>query len=181
MALVDWGIVAVLVLTMLGGLSQGFFRSAFSLAGLLAGFTLAAWNYGRAGKIFMPLVRLEPIASALGFLAIVLIVIGIAVVLGRILSKIFHYMGLGCLDRIAGAIFGFFQGAVLVTLVVIVTAAFFPSSQWLTDAKLPRLFFGACHLTARVSPEDLAQRLRMGLQTLEDESPQWLHQDKNDL
>lgn len=181
MALVDWGILAVLVLAILGGLSQGFFRSAFSLAGLLAGFVLATWNYGRAGKIFLPLVRLEYIASALGFLAIVFIVMGIAVVLGKILSKVFHYMGLGCLDRIAGAIFGFFQGAMLVTLVVLVTAAFFPSSHWLTEAKLPRLFFGACHLSTRVSPEDLAQRIRLGLQTLEDESPRWLHQDKNDL
>jgi len=181
MALVDWGIVAVLVLAVLGGLSQGFFRSVFTLAGLLAGFVLATWNYSRAGRVFMPLVRLEPIASAIGFLAIALIVMGIAVILGKILSKVFHYMGLGCLDRIAGAIFGFVQGAVLVTLVILVTATFFPSSHWLTEAKLPKLFFGACHLTTRVSPEDLAQRIRMGLQALEDESPQWMHQDKNDL
>jgi membrane protein required for colicin V production len=100
---------------------------------------------------------------------------------GKILSKAFHYMGLGCLDRLAGAIFGFFQGALLVTLVILVTVAFFPRAQWLTEAKLPRLFFGACHLSAKMSPADLAQRVRLGLKALEEESPQWLHPGKDKL
>ena len=84
-------------------------------------------------------------------------------------------MGLGCLDRLAGAAFGFFQGALLVTLIVLVAVAFFPQEQWLADAKLPRLFFGACHLSTHMTPAELADRIRQGLKVLEHESPRWMH------
>ncbi|MGB9408975.1 MAG: CvpA family protein [Terracidiphilus sp.] len=181
MALVDWAIVAVMVLAVLGGLSQGFFRSVFSLGGLLLGLALAAWNYGRIAAFVLPLVRIQAVANAIGFLLIAVLVMVAAGIAGKILSKAFHYMGLGCLDRLAGAIFGFFQGALLVTLVILVTVAFFPRAQWLTEAKLPRLFFGACHLSAKMSPADLAQRVRLGLKALEEESPQWLHPGKDKL
>src|ERR1035437_4587726 len=118
MALVDWAIVLIMVLAVLGGLTQGFFRSVFSLVGLV-----------------LPLVRIEAVANAIGFLLIALIVMGLAGFAGKILSKVFHQMGLGCLDRLAGAAFGFFQGALLVTLVILAALAFFPKA----DRKSTRL------------------------------------------
>jgi membrane protein required for colicin V production len=175
MELVDWAIVLVIVLAVLGGLAQGFFRSACSLGGLLLGLALAAWNYGRLAALLLPLVRIKPLASAIGFLLIALLVMGLAGIAGKILSNAFHHMGLGCLDRLAGAVFGFFQGALLVTLVILVSVAFFPKAHWLAEAKLPRLFFGACHLSTHMSPAELAERVRKGLKTLEEESPLWLH------
>jgi membrane protein required for colicin V production len=178
MALVDWAILAVMAFAVLGGLSQGFFRSAFSLAGLLLGLVLASWNYDRVATMILPVIHIDALANAVGFLLIALIVVGLALITGNILSSIFHYMGLGCLDKLAGAVFGFFQGALLVTLVILVTVAFFPRASWLTEAKLPRLFFGACHVSARMSPDDLALRVRLGLKELEEESPKWLHPDK---
>ena len=47
MTWVDWAIVIVLAVTVIGGLTQGLFRSVCSLAGLIFGLLLAAWNYGR--------------------------------------------------------------------------------------------------------------------------------------
>lgn len=175
MAWVDWAIVAVMVLSVLGGLSQGFFRSFCSLGGLLLGLALAAWNYGRAAALVLPLVRSRQVANTIGFLLIALLVMAAAGVAGKILSKTFHAIGLGCLDRLAGAVFGFFQGALLITLVILVAVAFFPSAHWLTEAKLPKLFFGACHLSTHMSPAELAERVRHGLKLLEEGSPQWLH------
>jgi uncharacterized membrane protein required for colicin V production len=84
-------------------------------------------------------------------------------------------MGLGWLDRLAGGAFGFLQGILLVTLVILVAVAFFPRAHWLVEARLPRLFFGACHLSTRTSPEELADRVREGLRILEEESPRWMH------
>jgi membrane protein required for colicin V production len=175
MTLVDWAIVVVMVLAVIGGLTQGFFRSVFSLAGLVLGLALAAWNYRLIAALVFPILHIEAVANAIGFLLIALIVMGLATVAGKILSKVFHQMGLGCLDNLAGAIFGFFQGALLVTLVILTALAFFPSAHWLSEAKLPKYFFGACHLSTHMSPADLAERIRAGLRDLEDESPQWLH------
>src|ERR1035437_3653428 len=113
---VDLVIVLVMALAVLGGLSQGFFRSVCSLGGLLLGLALAAWNYGHVAALVLPLVRSQRVANTIGFLLIVLLVMGMAGIAGKILSDAFHYLGLGCLDRLAGAVFGFFQGALLVML-----------------------------------------------------------------
>jgi membrane protein required for colicin V production len=145
------------------------------LGGLLAGLVLAAWNYARVAALILPVVRIEAVADAIGFLLIAIVVMGLADLMGKILSKAFHRIGLGCLDRLAGAAFGLFQGVVMVTLCILVTLAFFPRAHWLERAKLPPLFFGACHLSTHMSPAELAARVRLGLKTLEEESPRWLH------
>lgn len=176
---VDWAIVVVLALSTLGGLAQGFFRVVFSLGGLVCGLVLAAWNYGRLAHLLMPLLRIEPVADTVGFLLIALTVMVVTGIVGMVLSKTIHRMGLGCLDRLAGAVVGFVQGVVLVTLMILVTVAFFPQASWLVEARLPRMFFGACHLSTRMSPEELAQRVRKDLRMLERESPGWLHPDSH--
>ncbi len=175
MELIDWAIVVVMLLAVVSGLAQGFFRSVFALAGLLLGLTLGAWNYGRIAALLMPLVRIRPVANAIGFIAIALVVMAIFGLAGKLLSKLFHQIGLGCLDRLAGAVFGFFQGALLVTLGIVVAVAFFPKAEWLKEGKLPPLFFGACHLSTHISPEALSERIRHGLDSLEVDSPRWLH------
>ena len=58
------------------------------------------------------------------------------------MAKTMHQMGLGCLDRLAGAVFGFLQGVLLVTLCILVAVAFFPQRAWLAEAGCRRLFFG---------------------------------------
>jgi len=173
--LVDWAIVIVMASAVIGGLSQGFFRSVCSLGGLFLGLVLAAWNYATIAALVKPLVRIDPVADTIGFLLIAVVVMGIAGIVGNTLSKTLHGIGLGCLDRLAGAAFGFFQGALLVTLCILVTLAFFPKAHWLAEGKLPKLFFGACHLSTHMSPTELAERVRKGLKTLEEESPRWLH------
>ncbi len=175
MTWVDWAIVIVLAGSVIGGLSQGFFRSLCSLCGLFFGLVLGAWNYGRVATLLVPFVRLETIADAIGFLMIALVVMAIANIVGGIVSKTVHRIGLGCLDRLAGGVFGFLQGALLITLTVLVIVAFFPKAQFLSEAKLPKLFFGACHLGMRVSPAELADRVRHGLMTVEQNAPEWMH------
>jgi len=171
----DWAIVIVMGLSILSGLSEGFFRSACSLGGLFLGLVLAAWNYARIAALLLPLVRIEAVADAIGFLLIALVVMGVVGIVGKVLANALHAVGLGCLDKLAGAAFGFLQGTLLVTLCIVVTLAFFPHAHWLAAGRLPKLFFGACHLSTHMSPAELAARVRHSLQVLERESPWWLH------
>lgn len=176
MTLVDWIIVVVVAAAGLGGIARGFFRSAFSLAGLVLGLALASWNYWRLAAILKPMIRSVEAANAIGFLVIAFAVMAVAAILGALLAKMFEKVGLGCLDRLAGAVFGFVEGMIFVTLCILVTVAFFPKTQWLTEARLPRYFFGALHVSTRVTPDRLADRVRKELQTLESESPEWMHE-----
>jgi len=175
MAWVDLAILGVLIVATLAGLAQGFFRSFCSLAGLFLGFMLAIWNYRLVGRVFIPIVHIEQIANAIGFLVIALALMLGAALVGGLLTKTFRWAGLGCIDTLLGAVFGFLQGALLVMVAVLVTVAFFPGTQWLSDARFPRMFFGACHLSMDMSPKQLSDQVRDGLKKLKRESPSWMH------
>lgn len=175
MTWVDWAIIALLVFSVLGGLTQGFIRSIFSLAGLLLGLQLAAWNYQRVAEMLKPTIQIEGLADTIGFIVITALVLVIAGLVGSVVAKTFQNLGLGWLDRIVGGVFGLVQGVVMVTLFILVTVAFFPRAHLLVEAKLPQMFFGACHLSTKMTPGDLGDRVRDGLRVLRDETPSWMH------
>jgi membrane protein required for colicin V production len=179
MVWVDWVIVIVMTVSVISGLAQGFFRSACALAGLVVGLSVAFWNYGRVSAVLMHMIRIRAIADAIGFILIAVLVMAIFAIIGAILAKTLSLIGLGCLDGLAGAVFGFFQGVILVTLGILVIVAFFPEAQWLAQARLPKMFFGACHLSTHMSPSELAHRVRNGLKTLEQETPVWINPKKS--
>ncbi len=179
LTLVDWIIVVALAVAVLAGIARGFFRSAFSLAGLIVGLALAAWNYWRLAAILKPLIHSVEVANAVAFIVIALLVMVVAAILGSLLAKLFQKVGLGCLDRLAGAVFGFVEGIVLVTIAILITVAFFPETVWLTEARLPRYFFGALHVSVQVTPSRLGDRVRKELQTLESESQHLIHEEKS--
>jgi membrane protein required for colicin V production len=172
-------IVIVVALSVLGGLSQGFFRSVCSLGGLILGLATAEWNYPIVAAPLKTLVHDDMTANIIAFILIAILVMAIAGVLGVLLHRTFKQIGLGCLDRLCGAVFGFFQGILLVTLAILVTVAFYPQAHWLLEAKLPRHFFAACHLSTHLSPDQLSERTQTGLKTLEEETPDWMHPKKS--
>lgn len=177
MTLVDWAVVVILVCAVLAGLMQGFFRSVCSLGGLILGLVVAAWNYDRLATMLIPVVRIPAVADTISFLLIALLVMALVGLLGSLLAKAFRFLGLGWLDGLAGAVFGFFQGILLVVIGLLVVVAFFPQVQWVADARLPRLFFGVCHVSSNVTPAELGERVRKGLRNWESESPRWMHPD----
>jgi len=179
MTIADWIIVVVLAAAVLTGIARGFFRSAFSLAGLVLGLMLAACNYWRLAGVLKMMIHSVEIANEIAFVVIALLVMAVAAVLGSLLAKFFEKVGLGCLDRLAGGIFGFVEGLVFVMVAILVTVAFFPQTVWLTEARLPRYFFGALHVSIRVTPPRLSERVRKELQTLESESEKLIHEEKS--
>src|SRR6185437_11698417 len=137
MTLVDWAVIGILLCAVIGGLMEGFFRSVCGLLGLVLGLVIAAWNYGRLARLLLPLVRIPAIANTIGFLLIALVVMGLIGLVGNLLAKAFRLLGLGWLDGLAGAVFGFFQGVLLIVIGILVVVAFFPQAQWVAEARVP--------------------------------------------
>lgn len=175
MTWVDWVVIIVVLASTFGGLAQGIIGTVCSLCGLIFGLMIAAWNYGRLAGFLVPLLRIQAVADAIAFLLIAILIMAIANVVGTVISKTVRKLGLGCLDSLAGAVFGFIQGIVLVAIAILVVVAFFPQAQWLADARIPRQFFGALHWSTEVTPGDLAARLRHGLEEMEQKTPEWMH------
>lgn len=166
MTLVDWVIMIFLAVTAIVGLAQGFIRSAFGLGGLVLGLELALRNYGHAAAMLKPMVHSHQAADAIAFLAIAFVIMALAAIVGIALAKLFRIVGLGPVDMLAGALFGFAQGVLVVTVCILATVAFFPQASWLTTAKTPRLFFQVCNLSLNLSPSKLAARLQHDIQIL---------------
>jgi membrane protein required for colicin V production len=164
----DWAIVIVLCFSAIHGLARGFFRTACSLIGFLLGFALAAWNYAKVASLLQPLVRENIVADVLAFLLIAALVGVVSSMVGSSLSKAFHLLGLGCIDKLGGALLGLVKGAALVTLAILATITFFPDANWLQASRLPRHFFAACRLSASyLDVEELSKRVKSGLERFE--------------
>src|SRR5206468_10486327 len=124
MSPIDWIIIAVLALSVLVAAAQGFFFEVFSLAGAIFGYILAAWEYWRIAPWFEQYVKSPAAANAAGFLTIFVSVMVLASIAGKVVRWALHEVGLRWVDRLLGAAFGLVRGIVLVTVAIMMMAAF---------------------------------------------------------
>jgi membrane protein required for colicin V production len=176
MTWIDWAILVILLGALIGGLVQGFLRTACSLVGLLLGLSIASWNYRAIASSLLPLIHSEATSNIVSFILIAVLVMMVCNILGNMLAKTMEWMGLGCLDMILGGLLGFLQGFALITISLLAIVAFFPKTEWMAQAKLPPLFFGACRASTHITPAELGDRVTEGLRTLEIETKRLLQQ-----
>lgn len=175
MTWIDGVIVLLLALFVLWGLARGFCRSLFSLIGLVLGLVLAFWNYPQIAALMQSVVRIRSLAAIIGFVLVAALVTTLFSLIGTLFAKAFEWMGLGWLDHIAGAGFGFLQGALFVVIGILVLVAFFPSMHDLTNAWLAKPFLNACRISTHLGPSGLEDHVKRGLQKFQNETPHWLH------
>ncbi|HEY9125948.1 MAG TPA: CvpA family protein [Acidobacteriaceae bacterium] len=176
MNIVDIAIVLMLVLSAVLGFRTGLIRSVASLLGLIVGIAIASWNYARLAEQFTPGWHSRATADALWFCVIAIVVMIVAGLVGLLLQKVVHGVGLGWLDRILGLFFGFLRGAALATLCVTVLVAFFPETLWLGSAQLPHYLLNSLNLTVQAAPGEFQQKISDGLEKLEQQSARWLRE-----
>ncbi len=174
MALIDWIIAALVLLSVVNAARKGFFVEAFSLAGIVLGLLLASWNYRSALPWFADWLRPLALAETAAFLAIAIGVMVAAGLLGRIIRWSARSIGLGWADRLLGACFGLVKGAVLVTLGVMMLAAFWPDASWLRGSVLAPYFLAAAGQTSIVTPASLGERVRRGVRQLHEQEQGWI-------
>ncbi len=170
----DWMIVLVMGMAVISGLAQGFFRAASSLAGLIVGLLVATWHYKQAAALLKPLIHEQALNHAAGFLLILLLVMIAASILGRLFAKGFKWLGMGWLDHLAGGVFGFVQGTLLVTIGLILLLAFAPEPFGVKDSKYAPPFLVACRAVTHLSPATLGEAIRAGLKKIEEGTPNWI-------
>jgi membrane protein required for colicin V production len=174
MALIDWAIVIILIVSVLSAAKHGFFVEAFSLAGIILGLLLASWNYQKLLPWIDRWVHSPGVAEAIAFIAIAIAVMVVAGLAGRLIRWSVRSIGLGWADRFIGAIFGLLKGCVLVTLGIMAIAAFLPQATWLDRSKFAPYFLSAAHEASAITPAQLGERIRDGVKAIRDAQPDWL-------
>src|SRR5512146_148879 len=162
----DWTILVIVVLSVIGAAAQGFFFELFSLAGVILGYLLAAWNYQRVAPWFLPHVKNAWAANAAGFFVIFIAVAILAGVAGRIARWAVKEVGLRWFDRFLGAVFGLVKGALVVSVLVMALAAFGPGSKSVAESQYASYFLVVGRAAAWMAPYDLREGLRQGVKAI---------------
>lgn len=166
MSVADWIILAFLVFSVVAAAIKGFFHEAFKLAGLIAGYLLAAWQYQRLAERFAPYVKSPWFGEIAAFFIIFFAVLVLAGFAGKLASWLMKKAGLSTIDRILGALLGLLRGVLVVAIVLTAMAAFAPAEEWLAESQLAPYFLVGGRAAIWLAPSELRQRFYQGLDYL---------------
>jgi membrane protein required for colicin V production len=170
----DWLLAILLTYSIVRALMRGFFQEAFALAGLILGFLFACWFYTSAALSLKGLITTPQLAQLAAFLLILSATMVVATLLGKISRKAVSTVGLGFMDRLAGALFGLLRGSLLAVALLLAITAFLPTAPWIQQSKLTPYFLRAAHAVSFVMPSDLRSRLLDGLDRAKHTTPDWI-------
>ncbi len=113
LALTDWVLLAVLLLSLLVGLWRGLVFEVLSLLGWIAAFFAAQW-FAPAVADWLPLSTASaPVRFAAAFVLTFVGAVFLAGLIAALVKKLIAAVGLRPVDRVLGAIFGVVRGLVL--------------------------------------------------------------------
>jgi membrane protein required for colicin V production len=119
MSWIDYAVLGVLAVSVVLGLVRGFVREVLSLLGWLLALYLAA-VFATDAAMWLPqdfaTLMIRQLIAALAIFLVVSVVTGI---LAWLIAKLVHSVGLGLIDRLLGAMFGFARGLLLVLIIAI--------------------------------------------------------------
>jgi membrane protein required for colicin V production len=170
----DWFLFALLAYSTIMAFMRGFLRELFFFGGLILGILLAAWNYEHLSLLLARFITTASTAHIVAFFLIVLGVMLASGLIGRFLSRTVQAVGLGFLDRLLGAVFGFARGCLLGVAILVAAAAFFPKTAWISNSRLTPYFLAGAHAVSFVVPHDLQQQILNGAQQLKHNAPDWI-------
>ena len=166
MTFVDWAIVALVLLNVILAAMHGFFAEAFSIAGLIVGYLVAAWRYKKLAAWLMSLLKSQLLAEILAFLILFFAILLMFGLIGRMIRKLMKAAGLSGFDRFLGALLGVAKGCLIVAVVLMGLTAIMPTSQVLEKSELAPYFLVVGRAAVWVAPSELRARFYEGLDFL---------------
>ena len=156
------------IVSMVSGALKGLSRIILGLAATLLGLVLAVWFYASVGAYFLPYVTSETIANFCGFLTIL---VGTSIV-GSLVSKAVTYffaaVGLGWLDRLLGAGFGFARAGLLAMGLLVGLVSFSPSgpSSAVVGSSTAPYILEAARLLVAIAPAEISGQFNTNYQAI---------------
>jgi membrane protein required for colicin V production len=173
MTAADWLIIAVVLLITIVAAFRGFFEELLSMAGLVIGYIVAAWQYPGLAAWFSTFLKNGLLADIFAFLVIFFVILILFSIAGRLARKLMKAAGLSGFDRFLGALLGVVKGGLVVAVVLMGMTAFTPTSTLLAKSELAPYFLVIGRAAIWVAPSGLRARFYQGLD--------FLHRAPNDM
>jgi membrane protein required for colicin V production len=170
----DWLLTALLAYSIIRAFMRGFFSEAFALGGLVTGLLFASWFCHPAALQLSGLIASSPIAQFAAFLGILAATMIAFNLTGKLLRKTASAIGLGILDRLGGAVFGFVRGCLLGVAVLMAFTAFLPTAPWIRGSVMAPYFLQGAHAVSFVVPKDFRYKLLDGISRIKHTTPDWI-------
>jgi membrane protein required for colicin V production len=119
----DIVLIIFLIISAIGGFASGLIKSLLSLIGLIVGVVVAGRFYIALAD-HLTFISSQDTARIVAFIIIFLVIIIVATILGIILTKLVSAILLGWLNRLLGAVFGVFTGAIFIGALLSVWAKY---------------------------------------------------------
>ena len=162
----DWMICALVLLNVVAAAMQGFFSEALTIAGLVVGYLVAAWQYRSVALWFETFLKSTWLAEILGFLLIFFAVVLLFGVAARISRWMMKEAGLSGLDRFLGGVLGLLKGGLMVAVILMGMTAFTPASKFMENSQLAPYFLVIGRAAIWLAPSELRARFYQGLDLL---------------
>ena len=155
----DWTIALVLAISTVTAFMRGLIRSLVSLLGLLVGIFAACWYAPLAATYLARWITPFAFAEIVAFVLTLAAVYIVAALLGRVLRSAAGAVGLGFLDRLGGACFGFARGVLLLAALLLPMAPFLREISAAKGSVFLPYLLPAAHGISFVMPRDFGKRL----------------------
>ncbi len=121
MTLFDYAVLIIIGSSVLVSVMRGLAREVLALAGWVIAFLAANALSGMVAEWFAPLISDGSIRTLTAFVAVFIVTLVFASLLGIVVSKMLRGAGLGLEDRLLGGFFGFARGMLIVLTLVLLS------------------------------------------------------------
>ena len=149
---IDIIIIIALIIPIFAGLRMGIIKAALSLVGLIVGVVLASNFYQELGGV-LNFIADENIANIVAFILILAVVMVIANVAAALLKYTAKAILLGWVDRLGGAVFGLFIGAIFMGAILATIVKFF-GTELVTESVLAGVLLDKFPLVLGLLPSE---------------------------
>jgi|SRR5581483_680540 len=123
----DIVLVLIILWSIFAGLRAGFARVVVGFVSTIAAFLVGFWCYRMMAAKLMPWLKTPAAANVAGFLILFIGVLIVGALIGALLSRLLHWIGLSWFNRLLGGVAGFFRGVVVIAAIAGIFVAFSPS------------------------------------------------------
>ena len=119
MTIFDYIVLGIVFISVLISITRGVVREVVSLLGWIIAFFIASHYAANFEPLLPQTIEDGSLRMLIVFVMTFFVVLIVVMVISLLLSKLVSSVGLGLIDRILGAVFGFARGMLIVLFIVI--------------------------------------------------------------
>ena len=160
MTIFDYVVLGIFAVSILLSIIRGLVREVLSIAGWVIAFVAASSYAGDFEPLLPSEVSGESLRMIVSFIALFISVLLVSGLLIMLLSALIKGVGLGLIDRLLGALFGFFRGLLVVMVLVLIAGlTALPQKSFWEQAQLSSQLETIALYVKEWLPDDLSKRI----------------------